>query len=309
MATTPNRSGSLLKILKRIPVFKRLSPTQMQKLISLCASRKLADGDMLFERGDASDEMFVILGGAISLLREDGLEMARFEPVVSLGELGIVGDRPRRISARSVGNSTVLVLARKNFDRLLSDDMKMAVTVYRNLVLLVSERIDEDNVRALEHEEVCSRAKRLERELELTLEAMSKQGIDSDEVRAGVEAHLRSVLPTILIVDDEKEICSFLSRALAEYDVITAKDGVSALELAGKRPPNLVITDINMPNMDGLELLAKLKHDQPELPVIGLSGYVKEDAVDGLGFDGFVFKPMRVAQLRSTVKAHLEKTG
>jgi len=62
-----------------------------------------------------------------------------------------------------------------------------------------------------------------------------------------------------------------------------------------------------MPNMDGLELLTKLKERQPDLPVIGLWGYVNEEAAEAFGFDDFVFKPMRVARLRKTVKEHLEK--
>lgn len=305
----PKPNTHLLKVLKRIPVFNGLPPTQLQQLIGICASRALNIGDMLFERGQASDEMFVVLKGAISLLREDGIEMARFEPVMPLGELGIVDHRPRRISARAAAESTILVLPRKGLDLLLSNDARMATTVMRNLVLLISARIDEDNVRAFEHEEVRSQVRRLENELELTRQAMAAEGIDVESVLAGVQTKLRDAIPTVLIVDDESEICDFLSRALAEYDVVTAEDGIDALDAAANRPPDIVITDINMPNMDGMELLAKLKAGNPDLPVIGLSGYVKEEAVANLGFDDFFFKPMRVAQLRNTVKAHLEKTG
>lgn len=305
----PKPNTHLLKVLKRIPVFDGLSPTQLQQLIGICTSRALNPGDMLFERGHASDEMYVLLKGAISLLREDGIEMARFDPVMPLGELGIVDHRPRRISARAAADSTVLVLPRKGLDMLLSNDLRMATTVMRNLVLLISARIDEDNVRAFEHEEIRSQVQRLERELELTKQAMRAKGLDADDIESGVQAQIRDAIPTVLIVDDESEICDFLSRALAEYDVITAGDGIDALDAAASRPPSIVITDVNMPNMDGLELLAKLKDGNPTLPVIGLSGYVKQEAVAELGFDDFVFKPMRVDQLRTTVKAHLEKVG
>lgn len=306
---TPKQSGNILKILKRIRVFDSLSPTQLQKLISICNTRTLAEGEMLFKRGDPSDGVFILLSGAISLLREDGMEMARFEPVAPLGELGIIDNRPRRVSARACNPSNVLVLSRKGFDMLLADDLKMAVTLYRNLVLLISARVDEDNVRSFEHEEVCSKVLRLEQELGSVYESMSDKGLDADEIRASVKEKLRSELPTVLIVDDEAQICDFLSRALAEYDIVTAEDGVDALKAAAEHPPSLVITDINMPNMNGLELLAKLKERQPDLPVIGLSGYVKEEAVANLGFDDFVFKPMRVAQLRSMVKSYLAKVA
>ena len=304
----PKHNGNLMKVLKRIPVFDGLSPSQLQKLIGICASRSLATGEALFHRGDASDAMYILVRGAISLLRQDGIEMARFEPVSPLGELGIIADFPRRVSAHSTADSMVLVLPRRSFDMLLSDDLKMSVTVLRNLVLLISVRIDEDNVRAFEHEETCSRLSRLERERELTQQALQARGVDTASIRTGIEAQLREAIPTVLIVDDESEICDFLSRALAEYDVVTAEDGIDALEAAADRPPSIVITDVNMPNMDGLELLQKLKETRPDLPVIGLSGYVNEGAAEKLGFDDFVFKPMRVAQLRNLVKAHLNKS-
>lgn len=303
------QDSSLLRILKRIPVFDGLSPTQLQTLLNICNSRTLKPAEMLFETDQPSDEMFVLLKGAISLLRSDGTVMARFEPITPLGELGIVGGRPRRLSARAEADSMTLVIPRRAFDMLLNSDLKMAATVFRNLVMLVSERIDEDNVRAFEYEELRSRLGRVEQELQMTLEAIDAEGGDSDDLRKRIDAQLREALPTILIVDDEVEICSFLSRALAEYDVMTADNGRTALEQAKERPPKLVITDVNMPDMDGIELLAKLKEERPELPVIGLSGYVKEDAADGLGFDAFVFKPMRVAKLRETVKEYLAKSA
>ena len=234
--------------------------------------------------------------------------MARFEPVSPLGELGIVANFPRRVTARSTDDSMVLVLARRGFDMLMADDLKMSVTVLRNLVLLISARIDEDNVRAFEHKELRSRLGRLERERNLTQQALAASGVDTGEIQSRVDAQMRAAVPTILIVDDESQICEFLSRALAEYNIITAGDGVDALEAAAAQPPSIVITDVNMPNMNGLELLEKLKARWPDLTVIGLSGYVDEAAAGKLGFDDFVCKPMRVAQLRNTVKAHLEKT-
>jgi len=298
-------NGNLLRVLERIHVFNGLSPTQLQKLIGICTSRKLVAGETLYNRGDAGEEMYILIKGAISLLRQDGVEMARFEPLSPLGELGIVTDLQRRVSARATDASTVLTLPRRSFSMLLTDDLKMSVTILRNLVLLISTRIDEDNVRAFEHEEICSRLSRLERERELIQQALIAKGVDTEELRAEIEAQLRDAVPTILIVDDESQITDFLSRALAEYNVLTAKDGVEAAEA---QPPSIVITDVNMPNMDGLELLTKMKEKQPDLPVIGLSGYVNEEAAGDLVFDDFVFKPMRVAKLRKTVKEHLEKT-
>jgi CheY-like chemotaxis protein len=289
----PKQDSQLLKVLKRIPVLASLSPTQLQAILGICTTRTLQEGDWLFERDDPAEAMYVLLKGVISLLRADGVQLARFEPIAPLGELGIVSSRPRRLSARAAGEATLLVLPRKGFDLLMNADARMSVTVYRNLILLLAERVDEDNVRAFEHEELRSRLLRVEDELRVTREVMRN-------LQGDPEAQ-----PTILVVDDEAEVCIFLSRALAEYDVVTATNGVEALRAAEERPPALVISDVNMPEMDGLQLLTQLKERRPDLPVIGLSGYVREEAAANLEFDVFLFKPMRVAQLRSTVKEQL----
>jgi CheY-like chemotaxis protein len=301
----PKQDSQLLKVLKRIPVLASLSPTQLQAILGICTTRTLQEGDWLFERDDPAEAMYVLLKGVISLLRADGVQLARFEPIAPLGELGIVSSRPRRLSARAAGEATLLVLPRKGFDLLMNADARMSVTVYRNLILLLAERVDEDNVRAFEHEELRSRLLRVEDELRVTREVMRNLQGDPEAVSAAVDEHLRETQPTILVVDDEAEVCIFLSRALAEYDVVTATNGVEALRAAEERPPALVISDVNMPEMDGLQLLTQLKERRPDLPVIGLSGYVREEAAANLEFDVFLFKPMRVAQLRSTVKEQL----
>ena len=302
----PKRSRQLLPILKRIPLFEGLSPTDLQKFVIICRSRILQDGDKLFGRGEASDEMFVLLTGCVSMLRQDGVEMARFEPVAPLGEVGLVTARPRRVDMCSRGESRLLVLPRMNFEKLLASDLRMAVSVYRNIIRLISTRVDEDHVRAFEHEEVRARLARVEGELGLAFEAMAEAGLDPGAVREKIDGTLSESQPTVLIVDDEPGIRQFLSAALAEYDVITAADGVAALEAAQQRTPNLVIADVKMPNMDGLELLSRLKEKRPELPVIGLSGYVEPEESGNLGFDDFVRKPMQVAALRDLVRTRLQ---
>lgn len=305
----PKQDSQLLKVLKRIPVLASVSPTQLQAILGICTTRTLKEGEWLFQRDDPAEAMFVLLKGIISLLRADGVQLARFEPIAPLGELGIVSSRPRRLAARADGEATLLVLPRKGFDLLMSADPRMAATIYRNLILLLSERIDEDNVRSFEHEELRSRLQRVEQELRVTRDVMQSLQGDPKAVSKAVDEHLRETQPTILVVDDDEEICHFLSRALAEYDIITAGNGRQALELAEERPPALVISDVNMPEMDGLELLTQLKEKRPDLPVVGLSGYIKEEAAAKLDFDVFLFKPMRVAQLRSTVKEQLARSA
>ena len=102
---------------------------------------------------------------------------------------------------------------------------------------------------------------------------------------------------TILIADDEQAVRSSLERLLEfeSYRVIQAADGPSALDLVRDRPVDLVLLDIKMPGMDGLEVLAQLHQENPQLPVVIISGHGSiQTAVEAtrLGAFDFIEKPI-----------------
>ena len=102
---------------------------------------------------------------------------------------------------------------------------------------------------------------------------------------------------TILIVDDEDRIIQSLEGILMDegFDVISARSGVSALEMIEDMMPDLVLLDIWMPGMDGLETLIKIKEAYPHLQVIMMSGHgTIETAVKAtkLGAYDFIEKPL-----------------
>src|SRR5437763_1386775 len=105
----------------------------------------------------------------------------------------------------------------------------------------------------------------------------------------------------ILVVDDEPQITRVLRRGLMThgYDVRAAADGRSALQMLGEWPPDLVVTDLSMPNMDGIELCRKLRSFS-QLPIIVLSvrgeERTKVEALDA-GADDYVTKPFGIEEL------------
>jgi len=115
----------------------------------------------------------------------------------------------------------------------------------------------------------------------------------------------------ILIVDDEPQILRVLSRSLMArgYDVHVATDGESAFEAFGDLAPDLVVTDLSMPNMDGLELCRKLRA-LSQLPIIVLSvggeERTKVEALDA-GVDDYVTKPFGMDELLARIRAALRR--
>ena len=115
----------------------------------------------------------------------------------------------------------------------------------------------------------------------------------------------------ILIVDDEPQITRVLRRSLTThgYEVRSAADGESALETFGDWPPDLVVTDLSMPNMDGLELCRRLRSLSP-VPIIVLSvkgeEQTKVDALDA-GADDYVTKPFGMNELLARIRAALRR--
>jgi PAS domain S-box-containing protein len=116
----------------------------------------------------------------------------------------------------------------------------------------------------------------------------------------------------ILLADDNPDVRAYIQRLLTpEYDVIAVGDGLSALRQARARPPDLVLSDIMMPGMDGIELLRLLRRDPAtcDIPVILVSAEAGEEPrLEGLrmGADDYIVKPFSARELLARVGARLE---
>ncbi|MGA2463010.1 MAG: HD domain-containing phosphohydrolase [Thermodesulfobacteriota bacterium] len=116
----------------------------------------------------------------------------------------------------------------------------------------------------------------------------------------------------ILIVDDEEVMCSILARRLTRegYTCVTANDGREALQYFYKHPFSLIISDIKMPEMDGLALLKRVKATNPKMMVIMVTAFPEIDlAVEAmhLGAYDFIIKPADLDLVILSVKKALEK--
>ena len=117
---------------------------------------------------------------------------------------------------------------------------------------------------------------------------------------------------SILIIEDDIQVLSSFERILSGvgYEITAVNNGYKALKLLKNRKYNLVLTDIVMKGIDGLQVLEEIKMISPETVVILITGYgVIETAIEAIrkGVNDYILKPCDEGELRSRVKQALEK--
>ncbi|MGO9031879.1 response regulator transcription factor [Mycobacterium sp.] len=118
----------------------------------------------------------------------------------------------------------------------------------------------------------------------------------------------------VLVVDDEAVLAEMVSMALRYegWNIATAGDGSSALESARAQRPDVVVLDVMLPDMSGLDVLRKLREQNPQLPVLLLTAKdAVEDRIAGLtaGGDDYVTKPFSLEEVVLRLRALLRRTG
>ena len=118
----------------------------------------------------------------------------------------------------------------------------------------------------------------------------------------------------VLVVDDESVLAEMVSMALRYegWNIVTAGDGASAIAAARTQRPDVVVLDVMLPDMSGLDVLHKLREENPQLPVLLLTAKdAVEDRIAGLtaGGDDYVTKPFSIEEVVLRLRALLRRTG
>ena len=117
---------------------------------------------------------------------------------------------------------------------------------------------------------------------------------------------------SILVVDDDTELRKVLSSILSEegYSVETVENGEQAIRVSEKTRFDLALIDIKLTDMEGTELLQRLKAKQPHIVMIIVTGFPTiENAMGAVnkGADGYILKPLEIGKLLQAVRKHLNK--
>ena len=144
-----------------------------------------------------------------------------------------------------------------------------------------------------------------------SLEESSSNPVEAEDSTLG-QVVANNEKAVILVVEDNNELRSFIADNLSDtYQVMTASNGVEAFKIIEKKPIDLIVSDIMMPDMDGIELCRAIRTNMAfaHLPIILLSAKTDiETKVEGLniGADAYIEKPFSIEQLRAQIKSILE---
>jgi two-component system, NtrC family, response regulator HydG len=113
----------------------------------------------------------------------------------------------------------------------------------------------------------------------------------------------------VLVVDDDANLLGLLTDTLSAlgYRTTPAHGGVKALELLRDQAFDLMVTDIKMPDLDGIQLLKRVRRHFPAMPVLFISGYATPQMIVQASPDGFLAKPFRIAHIEELIERTLQK--
>jgi len=307
---------ALVEAIKKIPLLNGISPSRIRVLITLCEGRTLQPGGVLCTAGGISDELYILLVGELGVYTADDLQVAAIKPINALG-VGAITGQPRLAALKALKPTRVLVLRKSQLDRFFNADPASRNRIYRNFIHILAEKVNADNARLRdlqgEQEQYQSRQAVLQRQLKVhqqrlhfTLEFISRRGfMEYPEARSQVDAQEPSA--RVLAVAGDPHARAALKEALAGYAVAEAEEGGQALEAVKQELPDLVLTALALPGMDGMALLEQLRAFQPQLPVVALAVEEEAGAAAEKGFDAV--SGVEPEALRSAVEGLLEREG
>jgi CheY-like chemotaxis protein len=123
---------------------------------------------------------------------------------------------------------------------------------------------------------------------------------------------MTTVPKKILVVDDDEDIRQMIKMELVNlgYDPECAQNGKEALELLAREEFPLILTDLRMPEIDGIELCMQIKERNPETVIYAFSGHVTGDEfyeLEEMGFDGLLCKPVSFKVLKHAIEGAFDK--
>lgn len=135
----------LVKVIQKIELFRNFDAGDVARLLRICKFRNYAESDHIYARGEASNEMLILLKGSLRVVGGAGEELARILPGMPIGEMGLFTGQPRSADIVAQDRSTAIVLIGVELKGLLSGAIDMHIKVLNNVISILSQRVSDAN--------------------------------------------------------------------------------------------------------------------------------------------------------------------
>lgn len=127
------QTSDILKLVKKIPLFQGLQPSQVRELLSEGEIQSFDADDVLCREGDESRFLFILLRGKIAVVKDEAT-IAHIEGVEIVGEMGVITDSPRCATLVAEEAVTVMTISKRRFNYAIGMDAELAATIYKNVL-------------------------------------------------------------------------------------------------------------------------------------------------------------------------------
>ena len=140
-----NNTRRFIQIIDKIPMFEGLKPVQALEILKLCRPRGFSHHEVLCKHGTRSTEMYILLTGTLVVTAPDGTPLTKLSPITIVGEMGLITGSPRSANVISEQQTSVFEISKLKFDVLMKKSPDIGFRIYRNIIHILSQRLDNNN--------------------------------------------------------------------------------------------------------------------------------------------------------------------
>lgn len=140
-----NRFDHYMSILKKIPIFNRLNMNQFHNILSICKQIIITNNEFIFQEGEDSVSMFVLIKGQLNVILPDGRILTRIKPPGMVGEMGVFTGEQRSATICTKSESILLVINKPELSKLFLTNCELHVKILLNIITNLSDKVRKDN--------------------------------------------------------------------------------------------------------------------------------------------------------------------
>ncbi len=138
-----DKAKALLRIIEKISIFNNMGADNVRTVLQLCERRTVQPWDTLCKIREQSNDMAILLSGQLGIFTAENRQTSTVQPVALVGEVGLITGQPRTATVRAIQQSSLLVLPKTAFDRLVRSNAAICLCIYRNVGCTMMGRYEE----------------------------------------------------------------------------------------------------------------------------------------------------------------------